>query len=155
MKKFLLIVVGFVLCAWMTSCYTTQNVFLNEKDLSEQFGGKTKKEIIQMMGPPTRETTDGGDGSILVYEYNTESYTNTTTNYNQYTNTKKEQSSTNYVNKFVHIYFNSENICVGVRHNYLTKQVRTYDSGMTTGVVLSSGLIIIGVFCLIMAAVTS
>ena len=152
MKRFLIIIVGFMLCSCMTSCYTTQLVPVSNQEINEIWRGQTKKNIIYKFGPPTRETSDGDDGSILVYEYNIGSNTTTKTSYNQYDNTKREQSSTNYVNEYVWFYLNSEDVCVGVKNNHFKKQERVYDPRKTTGAISLSSL---GVGLIVLYALTA
>ena len=152
MKRFLIIIVGFMLCSWLTSCYTNQLVPVSNQEVEAIWKGQPKKNIIYKFGPPTRETSDGDNGTILVYEYNVGSNTTTKTTYNQYDNTKREQSNTNYVNEHVWFYLNSEGVCVGVRNNHFKKQERVYNPGMTTGVVLLSSL---GVGLVVLYALTA
>lgn len=140
MKRFLIIIVGFMLCSWLTSCYTNQLVPVSNQEVEAIWKGQPKKNIIYKFGPPTRETSDGDNGTILVYEYNVGSNTTTKTTYNQYDNTKREQSNTNYVNEHVWFYLNSEGVCVGVRNNHFKKQERVYDSRAT--IALVCGLVI-------------
>lgn len=141
MKRLLIIIVGFMLCSLMTSCYTTQLVPVSDQEINEIWRGQTKKNIIYKFGPPTKETSDGDNGTILVYEYNLGSNTTTKTTYNQYDNTKREQSNTNYVNEYAWFYLNSEDVCVRVKNNHFKKQERTYNQGATIGVVMSSVLL--------------
>ena len=132
MRRFLIIIVGFIICAWMTSCYTTQNVLLSSQELKEYYVGKTKQQLIQMMGPPTRETTDGGDGTILVYEKNGGSTTKAT--YNEYLNTTYYNSTQN-PNNYAWFYLDSKGVCTHVKTNCLTKRARAYNPGFTAGIV--------------------
>ena len=83
-----------------------------------------------MMGPPTRETTDGGDGSILVYEANAGSTTkvNTTKVTDDYYITR---SNTTNQENYSWFYFDSKGVCTYVKTNCLTKQARAYDSKLT------------------------
>lgn len=118
----------------MTSCYSTQTVLLSGQELTERYVGKTGKEIIRMMGPPTRETTDGGDGTILIYEANAGNTTKVTyTKYNTYYKTTQNPDEYSW------FYLDSKGMCTYVKTNCLTKQVRARD-GAATGccIVLSS-----------------
>ncbi len=138
MKRLLIIIVGFMLCSLMTSCYTTRLVPVGNQEITEIWRGQTKKDIIYKFGPPTRETSDGEDGSILVYEYNLGSNTTTRTTYNQYDNTKREQSSTNYVNEYVWFYLNSDDVCVGVKNNHFKKEERVLNKRLIIGLAITS-----------------
>ena len=124
----------------MNSCYTTQNVLLSSQELEERYIGKTGKEIMQMMGPPTRETTDGGDGAILIYEANAGSTTKLKTtklNDNYYITRSNTTNQENYS----WFYLNSKGICTYVKTNCLTKQARAYNEKLTFLLVFSSMLI--------------
>ena len=103
-----------MLCSCMTSCYTTQSVPLSSQELSQRYVGKTKQQLIQMMGPPTRETTDGGDGSILVYEANAGSTTKvkTTKVTDNYYITR---SNTTNQENYSWFYLNSKGVCTYVK----------------------------------------
>ena len=138
MKRLLIIIVGFMLCSLMTSCYTTRLVPVGNQEITEIWRGQTKKDIIYKFGPPTRETSDGEDGSILVYEYNLGSNTTTRTTYNQYDNTKREQSSTNYVNEYVWFYLNSDDVCVGVKNNHFKMEERVLNKRLIIGLAITS-----------------
>jgi hypothetical protein len=65
MKRLLIIIVGFMLCSLMTSCYTTRLVPVGNQEITEIWRGQTKKDIIYKFGPPTRETSDGDNGTIF------------------------------------------------------------------------------------------
>lgn len=153
MKKLTKVIAVFLaVCLLMTSCYTTQVVPVSNQEVEAIWKGQPKKNIIYKFGPPTRETSDGDNGTILVYEYNLGSNTTTKITYNQYDNTKREQSNTNYVNEYVWFYLNSEDVCVGVRNNHFKKKERVYDPGKTTGVVFLSSL---GVGLVVLYALTA
>ena len=144
MKRFFIVIVGLMLCSWMTSCYSIQPVLLSSQELKERYIGKTEKEIIQMMGPPTRETTDGGDGSILIYESNAGSTTkvNTTKLTDDYYITR---SNTTNQENYSWFYFDSKGVCTYVKTNCLTKQARAYDSKLTALAGVLGGLAVLGV----------
>ncbi len=148
MKKLTKVIAVFLaVCFLMTSCYTTQNVLLTSQELRDRYIGKTGKEIIQMMGPPTRETTDGDDGAILIYEENGGSTTKTT--YDKYLNTTYYKTTQN-PDKYAWFYLDSKGVCTYVKTNCLTKRARAYDPGLTAGVVVLStlgvGLIVLYAF---------
>lgn len=55
-------------CSFLfTSCYTTQYVSLQD-DYNAKLNGKSHSEIIELLGPPDRTTSDGNGGEILIYE---------------------------------------------------------------------------------------
>lgn len=100
-----------------------------------------------MMGPPTRETTDGDDGAILIYEENGGSTTKAT--YNEYLNTTYYKTTQNS-DKYAWFYLDSKGVCTYVKTNCLTKRARAYNPKLTTGVVVLStlgvGLIVLYAF---------
>ena len=49
------------------SCYATQYVSMQD-DYKAQYNGKTHAEIIELLGPPDRTTSDGKGGEVLIYE---------------------------------------------------------------------------------------
>ncbi len=129
-----------MLCSCITSCYTIQPVLLSNQELKERYVGKTEKEIKQMMGPPTRETTDGGDGFILIYE----SYAGSTTKVNTTKVTDNyyiTRSNTTNQENYSWFYFDSKRVCTYVKTNCLTKQARAYNEKLTFLLVFSSMLI--------------
>lgn len=151
MKRFLLIIVGIMLCTWMTSCYTTQNVLLSSQELRERYNGKTRQEIIQMMGPPTRVTTDGGDGSILVYEEyvgSTTKVTSTKVTDNNYISRYNTTSQENYS----WFYMDSKGVCTNVKSNCLTKRAKAYNEKATV-VLVTMSILTVGLTVLFLVTV--
>lgn len=139
MKRYYYVIACFfVVCFFMTSCMMTQDVAVSDQEITDIWKGRTKKEIIYNFGPPTRETSDGADGTILVYEYNLGSNTATKTTYSEYNKTVREQSNTNYVNEYAWFFMDSEDVCVGVRQNHFKKQERIKDSRSTVALVATS-----------------
>ena len=106
----------------MHSCMTTSYVLLSDQELRNMYAGKTKKEIINQYGPPTNETSDGGDGTILIYEekrsYTTASYDKSHTYYDTESN-----------DKYKWFYFDSKGKCTHVKSNCITKEVSEFDNG--------------------------
>ena len=51
----------------LMSCYATQYVSMQD-DYKAQYNGKTHAEIIELLGPPDRTTSDGKGGEVLIYE---------------------------------------------------------------------------------------
>ncbi len=106
MKKFILIVVGIIMCISVVSCNTPH--LMTDNEMTEVFKGKTKAEIIEIMGePPIREVSDGGNGSIIVYELGEKRETSTRSN-QSHTYFYTENSSSITVICF---FLNSNGIC--------------------------------------------
>ena len=51
----------------LMSCYSTKYVSLQD-DYKAKCNGKSHAEIIELLGPPDRTTSDGKGGEILIYE---------------------------------------------------------------------------------------
>ena len=51
----------------LASCYSTKYVSLQD-DYNAKYNGKSHAEIIELLGPPDRTTSDGKGGEILIYE---------------------------------------------------------------------------------------
>ncbi len=130
-------------CSCMTSCYTIQPVLLSSQELKDRFVGKTEKEIKQMMGPPTRETSDGDDGTILIYESSAGSTTKvkTTKVTDNYYITR---SNTTNQENYSWFYMDSKGKCTYVKSNCLTKQERAYNETLSFLAAFSSTLVIGG-----------
>lgn len=66
MKKIVLTVISALL---LMSCSVTHKVQYNQQ-LLDSFVGYTHQEIVDALGAPTEDVSDGGDGYLLVYEGN-------------------------------------------------------------------------------------
>ena len=129
------------MCIFTQSCTITRFVRASDDEATSWFRGKTKKQIIEQFGPPTKEVSDGDDGSILVYEYDNGS--TTTTSYTEY----HTYYDTQYHKQHAYFYMNSKGICTKVSGNIFTKQETKTDYvtgifGWTLGV--GSLIVIIG-----------
>ena len=130
MKRFLIIVVGFMMCVLMTSCmdtyYTTKKINI-EHEVREKWKGATRQQVINEFGPPNYEEPDGADGTILIYNMEHRS-TDATLNRNGY----------------IWIYLNSNNICTNLKSDYFYKYEQEkhteIDNGRTIALVISLGL---------------
>ena len=120
MKRF---IASLVLCGvLLSSCTVTREVSMKD-DLTKLFVGLKHHEIIKIMGAPSRETSDGLGGMILVYEdvvyesltkhFGASSFINTT-------------SSTSYI----HHYLNKEGTCYKIETNYM--KTKEDESASTT-----------------------
>lgn len=138
-----LVVSFFVLCFLMPSCtetyYTTKKVNL-ENEARIKWKGATKQEIIREFGPPNSERSDGGNGTMLVY------------------NMDRSDGETINRSCYIWFYLNSEDICTDLKSDYFwryEKEKHTeIDQGMTTGVVLSSILLGLTIYGLIYLSTT-
>jgi len=52
----------------LTSCVSTAKSTDNEKAVMQSWVGSTKAELIRTWGPPTKITSDGQEGEILIYD---------------------------------------------------------------------------------------
>jgi len=62
------IICGLVLAAVSLSSCAPAGYISKEAEFNNAWVGKTHQEIVAAYGAPTREVTDGKDGTILVYE---------------------------------------------------------------------------------------
>ena len=53
----------------LASCSSTERVSYSQNTLNS-FVGQTHEELVQKLGAPTENVSDGGEGYILVYEGN-------------------------------------------------------------------------------------
>lgn len=67
MKKRLFLLLGVVFV--LASCATTHRVRYSQKDL-DSFVGWSHQELVEELGAPTEQVSDGGNGYLLVYEGN-------------------------------------------------------------------------------------
>ena len=108
MKRF---IAALILCGiLLSSCSATYEVSI-KNDLTKLFVGLKHHEIIKIMGAPTRETSDGLGGLILVYE---------DVEYESISSFLKNSSVTNTkpIIGYIHHYINKDGLCYNVETNY-------------------------------------
>lgn len=130
MKRFLIIIIGFMLCSWMTSCmdtyYTTKKINI-ENEVRAKWKGATRQQVINEFGPPNYEESDGADGTILIYNMEHRS-TDATLNRNGY----------------IWIYLNSSGICTNLKsdcfYRYEKEKHKEFDGPGTATLITLSGI---------------
>lgn len=123
-----------------SSCSTTRYVSAQD-DYNAMWRGHSYAEIINAYGAPDRETADGADGIILVYERTTVT-TSTSTDgfyyhspwlygpyYGPWGPTLRTTTTTD--NDYVHFYVNNEDKCYAVRTNQMKADGKQIDTGLT------------------------
>lgn len=125
MKKGLYFLLVIILCTIITSCTTTYEVTKTvsaEEDAINRWKGASKQEIIHNFGPPNSERSDGGDGTLLVYNMN------------------RSDGETINRSSYIWFYLNSEDICTNLKSDYFwkkkTETVTEIDSGKIAGAVV-------------------
>lgn len=98
MKRFALL----LLLAVMVSCSTTRQVTYSQETL-DSYIGLTHQQLVQRLGAPTSEFSDGADGYILVFEGNKQLFL--------YSSEYASHSSTLPRAQF---FMNSEGVCYNV-----------------------------------------
>lgn len=120
MKRALFIVLAIILLA---SCSTTYRVNYSPYEL-ESYVGMTHEALVQRLGAPISDVSDGGDGYILVFEGNREIF--------HYSDRYAAKSSTLPKAQF---YMNSDGVCYKVR-TANTDAIRVTSVGGTIALVL-------------------
>ena len=115
MKK---IIASLLLFSVLLSSCTVTNFISMKDELTSKFIGMQQHEIIKMLGAPNRETSDGLDGVIMVYE-DSEAYSTTVMSYGYaFTRTRKNT-------EFLELYINKDKVCYDLNTNYTRPEVET------------------------------
>ena len=122
-----------------TSCTVTKTSQVSMlSEYTNTFVGKSHKEIVSALGAPDRQTTDGGGGTILIYERTTTTSTSNSVaaayNVNYFTKTYtpgvNTSTSTSTNTSYVHLYIDESGVCYNVKTNH-TKYVTEVDEKAT------------------------
>ena len=124
----------------LSSCYSSHYVS-KQGDYKEVLIGKDYSYVVNTFGAPTRQTPDGNNGTILVYESHSSKSVATAYNVNYYSGTYTPGVETTTYTDYVHIFINSENICYNVKTNH-TKKVKEPNVGATTLSILGIAAVI-------------
>ena len=104
----LFILVAVALCA--VSCYV-QKEYLDEPQYSEQYLGLSYGDIIDLLGPPERTTSDGRGGTILIYE-------DVTTTSKGYMDSDGGRMTSKRDVQYLHLYVSDSDSCYRVRTRF-------------------------------------
>lgn len=104
----------------LSSCATAKYVSV-EDDMNNEWVGRRHSEIVREFGAPDRETSDGKNGTILVYESITRSYrTDEDTHFGyfdpDYTTTISENRS------YIHFFIEGNGVCYLVKTNHVKRE---------------------------------
>lgn len=129
-NRYLIILLGSILFLLNACGPTTQTVSMHA-EYANIYVGRTYNEILLALGAPDRETSDGADGNILIYE-ETVAYTVTKAtkeNVNTYSGTyvPGSRSQTTTSSSYLHLFINKDRICYNLKTNH-TKVVSTKSS---------------------------
>lgn len=59
---------------FFAGCSTTKSTASSEDSMMNSWMGSSKAQLLQVWGPPTRVTSDGQEGEILVYDQTASMY---------------------------------------------------------------------------------
>ena len=126
MRNFCLLNALLGMLVLFNSCGTTSHVLSMHDEYANLYVGRTYQDILLALGAPDRETSDGANGSVLIYE---DEMTLTTTkatkeNYNIHAGTyvPGSRSSSTTITSFLHLFINENKICYNLKTNH-TKEV--------------------------------
>ena len=118
MKRILLLAVILILSSnLLTSCYTYYTVS-RQSEYNKTYVGKTHNEIVNRLGAPDRQTSDGAGGLILIYESFSSQSIATAHNVNYFTGTYTPGTTTTTHTDYTHFYINNQNKCYNVKTNH-------------------------------------
>ncbi|MBR3567627.1 MAG: hypothetical protein IKN94_05080 [Salinivirgaceae bacterium] len=118
-KSICLILASSILCM---SCHTTHYVSLQD-DYNAKLNGKSHAEIIELLGPPDRTTSDGKGGEILIYEVKSQIGASAKTKYTNSINLTETKKQTN-------VFVDENKICYNVTTDDV-KAERVFDKKKT------------------------
>lgn len=134
-NRYLIILLGSILFLLNACGPTTQTVSMHA-EYANIYVGRTYNEILLALGAPDRETSDGADGNILIYE-ETVAYTVTKAtkeNVNIYSGSyvPGARSQTTTSTSYLHLFMNKDRICYNIKTNH-TKVVGVEQSNKELG----------------------
>ena len=104
----------------LSSCSTTNYVSL-ESRYKSHFIGMSHHSIVTELGAPTRETTDGLDGTILIYESTSQKTEYSEKDYLFYT---VPTATTTTHTDYIHLFIDSQGTCYDVKSNEIQEDKR-------------------------------
>ena len=142
MKKIGILFSFLILVLLYSSC--TSTVYLSKQsDYYNQYVGQSERSIIRAWGAPTRETSDGDTGKILVYEQlssTTSSSSGTMASSSALTGpiiTSDATSSITTSTAFAQFFMDKDGICYDVKTNHV-KEGKELSKGKTIGLIAGS-----------------
>lgn len=113
-----------------SSCRTSYSASLRS-DYYNTYVGHTHNEIVRAWGAPSRQTTDGNGGTILIYENTTQ---NTESTYTYRGGYYTPSATTTSYTSFAQFYLNSSGVCYDVQTNH-QKEWSEFSWGKTIGLI--------------------
>ena len=131
LSKLAIMAIACLFTSCMSSSYVPTKTVSMEEDYAKAFVGSHHNVIVSSLGAPDRQTTDGANGSILIYEKTTTTSESnsiaTAYNVNYYSKTYTPGSQTNTVTtqntSYIHIFIGADGVCYGVKTNHQKKVV--------------------------------
>ncbi len=130
MKKTLFL---FIILLSAVSCRTWYTVSLQPK-ISNDFVGKSHNYIVSAMGAPSRTTSDGNGGQILIYEKTSALSQAVATNVDIFNGTYTPGTYTTTSTDYVQFYVNNRGNCYKVNTN-LTEEYSEFSKGKTIALI--------------------
>lgn len=138
MKRLILLLCLVAVPVLFSSCSVT-NYVPAQADYNAYWAGRSYADIIKAYGAPDRETSDGSDGVILVYE---RSFVTTTTEpdypfygpyhyYRPWGFGPSIRTTTATTNDYVHFYITADNVCYQVRTNQMKAEGERVDGTLS------------------------
>ncbi len=105
----------------LASCGTYQTVS-RVSEYTNQYVGQNHNYIVQRWGPPTRQTSDGAGGTILIYENSVQKSNAVADNVNPIAGTYNPAVLTQTFTSYANFFIGDDSICYKVQTNQ-TKEV--------------------------------
>lgn len=115
----LLAVISALLCLASCGSYKTISCV---SEYTNQYVGHTHNEIVTAWGPPTRQTSDGAGGTILIYEDSVQKSNAVADKVNPVSGTYNPAVLTQTYTSYANFFIGADSVCYQVQTNH-TKQV--------------------------------
>lgn len=144
MKRIVLLLSVIVAAFMLSSCSTTRFVSAQD-DYNSYWTGHSYAEIINAYGAPDRETSDGQDGVILIYEKEiTTTVTRSDMFYHYYPFGPSFTTTTSNAKEYVHFYVNPSKVCYQVKTNSVKAAGKEVDTVRTVFAAVGGTLLAVG-----------
>lgn len=120
------------------SCRTSYTASM-QSDYVTRYVGQSHNYIVQSWGAPTRQTSDGNGGTILIYEKSFQNTEATNTYHGAY---YTPSATTTTYTSYAQFFINRNGQCYDVKTNH-EKEWSEFSLGKTLGLVLGIGVPVI------------
>ena len=132
MKK--LIAILLIVSSLFTSCRTCSYVSLSQ-EYNDLYIGLNYAQIVENLGPPSREASDGMGGNILIYE-------NLMANHKTSKSQNYDVGKSEFYMSFIHLYMTPEGICHKVDTNH-EREVCEENSSARGGIIAAGAVLLV------------